>query len=558
VRASIPLAERFEFGILGQQPAFAISPDGTRLVYRTVGSGPLYSRLLDEAGSSVIAGTDGALNPVFSPDGKSLAFFAGPALKTVSFASGAVVTVATLPRTFGAEGYRGAAWSDDGMIAFTSSTGGGVFGVSDRGGEPKPLTDPTANEWSHRWPQFLPGGRAMLFTVKSTNLQSFDDAQIVAWSRDTGAQHLVAQGSFAQYLPTGHVVYARAGTLYAVRFDAARMAVTGTPVKVADGIITHPATGAAQVAISRTGTLVYAAGDARTAERPLLWVDRNGAARPVTTRQAPFWWPRISPDGRRIAVTIDAAFSKVWVLDVERGTLTLASQLAGDHDRGAWMPDGVHLTFGADTTGSGARRLFSDRFDGTGSPTVLLDGAESPSPLSWSPGGRRLRYRRIGATTGEDVWVYSADDRLSTPFLQGAANEWSAAFSPDGRWVAYVSDESGRAEVYVRPFSGTGTRTQISVDGGTVPVWSRDGRELFFAQGDTLFATHVTLGRTFTSGTVRRLFSGPYAFDQLSVNYDVSPDGQRFVVTRSRVDSAPRQLELVLNWFEELNRLVPR
>jgi hypothetical protein len=242
----------------------------------------------------------------------------------------------TLPsersRNVGAQGYRGAAWSDDGTIAFTSSTGGGLFGVSDQGGEPKPLTaiDPKSNEWSHRWPHFLPGGRAILFTVKSTSLQSLDDAQIVVRSLDTGEQHPVAQGSYAQYLPTGHLVYARAGALHAVRFAAARLAVTGTPVKVAEGIITHPATGAAQVAISRTGTLVYAAGDSRTEDRPLLWVDRSGAARPVTPRQAPFWWPRISPDGRRIAVTVDGAFSKLWVLDIECGSLTRASQLAGD------------------------------------------------------------------------------------------------------------------------------------------------------------------------------------------------------------------------------------
>jgi serine/threonine-protein kinase len=560
VRASIPLVERVGFGILGQQPAFAISPDGTRVVYRTGSGGPLYSRLLNEAESSAIAGTDGALNPVFSPDGRWLAFFVGPALKKVSFAGGAVVTVATLPRYIDAQGYRGAAWSDDGTIAFIASTGGSLFGVSDRGGEPKPLTtvDRNGGEWSHRWPHFLPGGRAILFTVKSKNLQSFDAAQIVVRSLDTGEQHPVAQGGSAQYLPTGHLVYARAGALYAVRFDASRLAVTGAPVKVADGIMTHPDTGAAQVAISRTGTLVYAAGDARTAERPLLWVDRSGASRPVTPRQAPFWWPRISPDGRRIAVTIDGAFSKLWVLDVERGTFSRASQVAGDQDRSQWMPDGVHLTFAAVTTETGAVRLFSDRSDGTGSGQLLVDSSETPFPLGWSPDGRNLLYCQVGATTSQDVWVYSTDKRASTPFLQTPANETSAVFSPDGRWVAYVSDESGRAEVYVRPFSGPGTRTQISIDGGAAPVWARDGRELFFAKGDTLFTTPVRLGRMFSSGAVRRLLSGPYGFNELAANYDVAPDGQRFLVLRSRVDSAPRQLELVLNWFEELNRLAPK
>jgi serine/threonine-protein kinase len=560
VRASIPLADRFEFGLLGQQPAFAISPDGTRVVYRTLGGGPLYSRVLSEAESTVLAGTDDALCPVFSPDGRWLAFFVGPTLKKLSFSGGAVIPVATLPHSVGAQGYRGAAWADDGTLAFSSSTGAGLFGVSDQGGEPKPLVaiDRNAGEWSHRWPHFLPGGRAILFTVKSTNLQSFDDAQIVVRSLDTGEQHAVAQGNSAQYVPTGHVIYARAGALYAVRFDAAKLVVTGTPVKVADGIITHPDTGAAQVAISPTGTLVYAAGGSRTAERPLLWVDRSGASRPVIDRQAAFWWPRISPDGRRIAVTIDGAFSKLWVLDVERGTFTRASQLPGDQDRSQWTPDGAHVTMGVDTTGSGTIRLFTGAIDGRGDATVLIDSAPAVHVLSWSPDGRRLLYGQTGATTGRDVWIYSSDDRKSRPFLESPPNEFSASFSPDGRWVAYVSDESGRAEVYVRPSLGPGSRTQVSVDGGTAPVWSRNGRELFFAKGDTLCTTAVRLGRTFASGAVRRLFSGPYSFDEVTVNYDVTADGQHFLVPRSRIDSAPRQLELVLNWFEELNRLAPK
>jgi Tol biopolymer transport system component len=178
--------------------------------------------------------------------------------------------------------------------------------------------------------------------------------------------------------------------------------------------------------------------------------------------------------------------------------------------------------------------------------------------LSWSPDGRVLLYQQIGATTGQDVWVHSADKQTSTPLLQTPANEWSAAFSPNGRWVAYVSDESGRADVYVRPFPGPGSRTQVSIDGGTAPVWSRDGRELFFAKEGALFATSVTLSGVFTSGPVRRLFSGPYSFDEVAVNYDAAPDGQHFLVPRSRIDSAPRQLELVLNWFDEVNRLAPR
>jgi eukaryotic-like serine/threonine-protein kinase len=558
VRASITLAEPLDLGV--QQLAFAISPDGSRIVYRSSTDGALRSRLLSEASSSVIPGTDGALIPVFSPDGRWLAFFAGYTLKKVSFDGGAVATIATLPTTVGAQGLRGATWSDDGTIAFSSSPGSELFVVADRGGEARQLTtlDPKANEAAHRWPHFLPGGKAILYTVKSTNLQSFDDAPIVVRSLETGEQRAVAQGASAHYLPTGHIVYARRGALYAVRFDATRLAVSGRPVKVADAIITHPESGAAQVAISQTGTLVYAAGGSRTAERQLLWVDRSGAARPASERTASFWRPRISPDGKRVAVVIDAPFSKLWVLDVERGTFARASDVPGDQDRGTWMPDGVHMTFSADSTYSRALRLlYSERIGGTGGATLLFDGAQSPSPLSWSPDGQWLLYGEFGRATSEDIWVFSAAERKSRPLLQSPANEFSARFSPDGRWVAYASDQSGRAEVYVRPFSGAGTRHQVSFDGGVDPVWSADGRELFFTNGNALYAAAVTLGEEFRGGAPRRLFSGPYAFGELPMNYDAAPDGQHFVVPRSRTEPAPRQLELVLNWFEEVQRLVP-
>jgi Tol biopolymer transport system component len=254
---------------------------------------------------------------------------------------------------------------------------------------------------------------------------------------------------------------------------------------------------------------------------------------------------------------IDGAFSKIWLLDIARGTFTRASQLPGDQDRAEWMPDSIHVTFGADTSGTGDIRLFTDSVDGSGEPAPLLDVPEPASPLEWSPDGQSLLYLRIAGATAQDVWVFSAADKKRRPFLRSAANEWAATFSPDGHWVAYVSDESGRPEIYVRPFSGPGSKSQVSIDGGTAPVWSRDGREMFFAKGDTLFAAPVQFTPTFSSGAPKRLLSGPFSFDAYTVNYDVTPDGQQFLVPRSPLDAAPRQLELVLNWFEEVKRLAP-
>ena len=354
----------------------------------------------ERGGEPPIAGTEGAVNPVFSPDGNWLAFFVGPALKKVSFAGGAVATVATLPRSVGAQGYRGAAWADDGTIAFARRPAG-LFGVPDRGGEARPLTaiDPNANERAT-------AGRISCRAAGRPLYREIHQPPVVRRRADRGpvagyrgAARGGAGGLRAISADRAHGL-ARAGGLYAVPFDAGRLAVMGAPVKVADDVTTHPESGGAQVAISRTGTLVYAAGGSRTAERPLLWVDRSGAARPVADRQASFFWPRISPDGRRIAVVIDAALSKIWVLDVERGTFTRASSLAGDQDRAVWMPDGVHLTFAGDTPAPARAACSRTGPMAVAAPRSSRTALSLLRPLSWSPDGRKLLFRRIGAPTG--------------------------------------------------------------------------------------------------------------------------------------------------------------
>ena len=368
------------------------------LVYRIAGGGPLRMRQFHDAQSTAIAGTEDASTPFFSPDGRWLGFFVGQALKKVSVTGSAVVTIATLPRYVGAQGYRGAAWSDDGMIAFAPSTGAGLFGVSDRGGEAKPLTviDARANEAAHRWPHFLPGGKAILFTVKSTNLQSFDDAQIVVRSLETGEQHAVAQGHSAQYVPTGHLVFARAGALYA---DAVRHRPTRCHWRAGQGCRRshhHPESGGAQIAISRNGALVYAAGGSGPpSNRPMGRPQRRCATSHRSTRivlVAAHLSRRTANHGRHRRSVLEGLGPRRRARHAAR-----VSQLAGDQDRAVWMPDGVQVTFGADTTGSGAVRMFSHRFDGTGSATLVFDSSESPSPLGWSPDGRKLLYRQIGA-----------------------------------------------------------------------------------------------------------------------------------------------------------------
>ena len=562
VRASIPLEGQLDFAV--QQLAFAVSPDGSRIVYRTVGGGPLRIRQLHDAQSTAIAGTEDASTPFFSPDGRWLGFFVGQTLKKVSVTGSAVVTIATLPRYVGAQGYRGAAWSDDGTIAFAPSTGAGLFGVSDRGGEAKPLTviDPRANEAAHRWPHFLPGGKAILYTVKATHLQSFDDAQIVVRSLETGEQHAVAQGTFGAVSAHGAPGLRARGRFvrHAVRPRSARC---------------HRRAGQGR---RRSH---HASRKRRRASRDLQERNAGLCGGRFQVRRATAAMGRSQ---RRCATRHRSAS---FVLVATHLSRRAASRRR--HRRGVLEDLGprrrarhAHAREPARRR-SGSRRVDARRrarnvrrrYDRPRRGQLALAqvrrhrqrhagvrGRQVAHAPGWSPDGRKLLYRQTGATTGQDVWLYSIDDRTATPFLQGPANETSASFSPDGRWVAYVSDESGAAQVYVRPVHGPG-RSQVSVDGGTAPVWGRDGRELFFAKGDTLFAAPVTLGETFSSGAVRRLFSGPYTFDVLAVNYlqtvnyDVAPDGQRFLVPGNQAP-APHQLELVLNWFEDLNRLAPR
>jgi eukaryotic-like serine/threonine-protein kinase len=564
VQATIPLNAPLD--LTRQQPAVAISPDGTRVVYRRVEAGPLYVRALDQREGVPIPGTDRGVNPFFSPDGQWVGFFAGNYLKKVSLANGAGVTLAE----FKSIAERGATWGADDTIIFAPLNFGGLWRVSGQGGTSQPLTRPDLQkgEVNHRWPELLPGSKAVIFTIKSVDLSSFDDAQIVVRSLDTGEQRVVLQGAFAQYVPSGHLVYARSGSLLAVPFDLRQLRVTGPPVTVLEGVVTHPESGAAQFAISRSGTLVYASGTSHMADRALVWVNRQGVSSPLLDRKAAFVEPRISPDGRRLAVTIFGAFDRLWTSEIARGTLTRLTTLGGDHGDAVWAPDSSRITFAASMPQDEFYDLYSGSADGSATERLVkIDDSPSLAPTSWSPDGRTLLYQRIDPKTGSDLWTLSMEEAglRAQPFLQTSFNEFGAVFSPNGRWVAYTSNESGRLEVYVRPFRGAGAKSQISAHGGAHPVWARSGRELFFASDGGLMAVPVKTESTFEAGAASLLFAGPYDFggpadkgdDDDYRNYDVAPDSQRFVVVRKDPNNVPTHLNLILNWIEQLRRVVP-
>ena len=535
-------------------PAVALSPDGTHLAYVAIqgGTQQLYLREMDSVESKPIPGTEGAVNPFFSPDGQWVGFFAGGNLKKVPVSGGAAVTLGD------ASNPHGASWGSQGMIAFTPANGLGVQQVSDAGGTPQPLTPLEKGELSHLWPEFLPGGKAVLFAAGSTAI-NFTNARVAVQSVGTGERrNLVQVGTNPRYAPSGHLVYAQGGSLMAVPFDPQRLAVTGTAVPVVEGVLQSPVSGAAQYSISATGSLVYVLGGVQSNQSKLVWVSRSGAEQPLAAPARAYRGPRVSPDGRRVAVTIQEQESQVWLYDLSRETLTRLTFGGNVNNNPSWTPDGKRIAF--ESSNEGPLNIFWQLADGSGGLERLTTSEYVHVPHSWSPDGQLLAFIEYTPTTGYDIWLLRMGDHKAQPFLRTPFNESVPRFSPDGRWLAYISDESGRYEIYVQPYPGPGGKWQISTEGGTEPAWNPNGRELFYRSGDKMMAVDITTQPGFAAGKPRMLFEGRYRPTPVtSPNYDVSSDGQRFLMLKpsEQAQAAPTQINVVLNWFEELKRRVP-
>jgi len=352
------------------------------------------------------------------------------------------------------------------------------------------------------------------------------------------------------------LVYARAGGLLAVPFDLKRLEVTGPPVSIVQGVSISRNLGVAQFSFSGDGSFAYVPGGPSEDNRTLLWVDRKGTSRPLQAPPRAYATPRLSPDGQRLAVSL--AIRGTWVYDLARDTLT---QLTESGSAPMWTPDGRYVTNGALDQKSGLFNLYRIPADGSGAAERLTT-SENPRWLgSWSPDGQVLAFSEVDPTTGYDIWMLGLPgDRKPRPFLQTPANESGPIFSPDGRWVAYLSDETGRNEIYVRPFPGPGGKMQISTEGGTEPMWARNGRELFYRNGDKMMVTAVETQPVFAASKPQLLFEAHYetSYNVFQRDYDVSPDGQRFLMIKgSEQESAATQLNVVLNWSDELRRLAP-
>ena len=440
-------------------PAIAISPDGSHVAYvATRGGQPeLFVRPMNSVDPTPLAGTANATTPFFSPDSRWIGFFADGQLKKISTSGGLPITLCAAP--VGA----GASWGANGEIVFAGTTGGGLSRVSDAGGKPEPVTQLNTQdgEFSHRWPEWLPGERTVLYTVGTTG--SWDDALIVGQSLASGERSVLVRGGTDPHYTEGYLMYSRGGAIMAVPFDPASLTVTGTAVRVLDNVV-QSFDGAAQLSVSRSGSAVYVTGVFESDQRRLAIVDRSGAATPLAAPPRPYATPQFSPDGGKLLVTIEEAMSELWRYDIAPGTLT---QLT--FDSGAkfpvWSPDGQRVAFSSSKTG--ALNLFMIDIARPGTSERLTSSDNLHVAGSWASDGRTLAFVEQHPAQGRDIRLIAPNDRSTRSWLDSDFEEGAPRFSPDGRWLAYVSNESGRSEVYIRMLAGSslgGNRYRTAVD----------------------------------------------------------------------------------------------
>ena len=529
-------------------PAIAISPDGMQLAYVAIHAGTrqIFLRALDSLEAKPVPGTDEANTPFFSPDGHWLGFFVGGTLKKISVGGGAPVTLAhgAVPS--------GATWSSDGEIVFAPTNLSVIEQISDGGGAPRPLTHLDKGEARHLWPELLPGSKAALFATTGAN------PGIVVQTLSSGEWHdLISGGTAPHYATTGHLIYAQGENLMAAPFDPKRLQITGAAIPLVEGVLQYGFLGGTQYALSRTGSLVYVPSGTVPAKR-LVWVSRDGTEQVLAALPHGYTYPRISPDGRRAVVTITEQEGQLWLYDLSRGTLTRLTFGPNLYINPAWTPDGKRIAFMSNR--EGPLNIFWQLADGSGGLERLTTGEYTQAPGSFSPDGQELAFIEVNPTTGLDIWVLRMGDHRVQPFLRTPFDESAPTFSPDGHWLAYISDESGRWEVYVQPYPGPGGKYQISTEGGTEPAWNPNGRELFYRNRDKMMSVDISTQPIFSASKPRMLFQGPYAATPLTFPYyDVSPDGQRFLMIKpgQETSSAATQIVIVQNWFEELKRRVP-
>lgn len=547
-------------------PSVVISPDGSRLAYVAAesgaGAGQLYVRDLDKVDAVLLDGAGAAQAPFFSADSQWIAFYSSEGkLKKISVRGGAPVALCD------AASFRGGTWGDDGTIIFPSQFTSPLFRISADGGTPAEVThlDHARGEITHRWPQFLPGEKAVLFTASADN-NFFGHASVDAAPLDSGIPKVLVENAyFGRYLTGGYLAYMSQGTVFVAPFDAKALKVTGTAIPVMQGVRYDLANGSAQLSISRNGTAVHLDGGSATENLNVVMMDRKGNASILLTDQPEAASPRLSPDGKRLA--FQQGTGNIWIYDLERKTTSRVLLGTVGAAWPLWTPDGQRLTYAhpRSTSNGAGEAIYWERADGASSEQSLIpETILNAYPASWSPDGKVLALQRLSAKDGSccEIWTVALDanGKPGAPQqLPGVTKGFGPAISPDGRWLAYTSPESGVIEIYVVPFSGSGGKWQISTGVGMDARWSKSSHELFFFDGRGLVAVPYSVdGNSFRPGQPVPLFADRFEMRAPLGSYDVMPDGQHFIMFQ-RADgrkAPPSGPTVTLNWIDQVRQQV--